>query len=172
MMNRKTKWIVFVLMFSFFLLVSCKKVSDYSKTPSIEFKETKLTKTKDLLGNKVYRIKLKFHLIDGDGDVGLSKNMGKPYVGDSAFNYFSELFYMENNQWHKDTLILDSTKNFIIPYLDKFLGTSKLLKADIFIDYEYASLLFKYDSISYSFYVMDRAFNKSNIAFSDTIVLN
>lgn len=171
-MNRKNKWIIFVSILSLSFLVSCKKVSDYSNIPNIEFKETKLTKTEDLLGNKVYRIRLKFYLIDGDGDVGLVKNMGKPYVGDSAFNYFSELFYMKNNQWHTDTLILDSTKNFIIPYLNNFLGSSKFLKASVFIDYEYAHLLFKYDTIRYSFYVMDRAFNKSNIAFSDTIAIN
>lgn len=149
----------------------CKSINDYSNIPSIEFVKHKAQTSEDALGNKTHKVQIEFYITDGDGNVGLPNNAKKPYVGDSAFNYFSELFYLENGKWLNDTLVLSSTKNFIIPYLDNFLGSNKLLKANVFIDYEYVSLLFKHDTIKYSFYVLDRDFNKSNVAFSDTIVL-
>ncbi len=95
----KSKILYFIV--SLLIFVNCKKINDYSTTPSIEFVNSEVKTGTDLLGNKSYKVTLQFYLIDGDGNVGLPNNAGKPYVGDSAFNFFSQLFFLKNKQYNK-----------------------------------------------------------------------
>ncbi len=168
-MNKVNKYIILVILASLMLLYNCKHISDYSNIPQITFNNSELTIGKDALDNECYKIQLHFYLIDGDGNVGLNHGIGEPYIGDSAYNYFSELYYLKNGIWVTDTLILDNTKHFILPDVTQYLGSNDLLKADVFIDYEYPTSLFPYDTIKYSIFVVDKDFNKSNTIFSDTI---
>ncbi len=166
------QFLLFLFVVQFF--IGCEVDNgNYSKIPDIEFLNAKSGFSTDLLGNETKQVKLEFYLIDGDGNVGLSyHDTIFPFIGDSVFNYFSDIFYLKNGKWYKDTLVLDIAKDFIIPKLDEYLGLDKVLKANVFIDYEYTlqGNLFPYDTIMYSFYIYDRSLNKSNVEYSDTIV--
>lgn len=166
-------WMVLIIAASVFW--ACEVDSNnYSVIPNVEFVNAEASFSVDILGNETKKVSLEFYLIDGDGDVGLWEGIGLPYVGDSSKNYFSDLYFIKDGELFEDTLVLDSAKNFIIPYLGNF-GLDNTLKANVIIDYEYTVgnvVDFPYDSVMYSFYVMDRLFHVSNVDWSDTIVFN
>jgi len=163
---------IFVILILLVVSQSCEiDKNRYSDVPFIEFIDSKESIGLDDLEVEVYKLQIEFYLIDGDGDVGLPNGeLPSPYIGDSAFNFFPILYYFEKGELILDTIAtIDTARNFIIPSVEK-VGLDKTLKANVYIDFEYSVKLFPYDSIMYSFYVMDRAFNKSNIEWTDTIV--
>lgn len=161
--------ICYLIFIAFFC--ACEIDSDkYQNTPKVEFLNSLDSIAHDPLGNLIKKIQIEFYLIDGDGDVGLYGGMGYPYVGDSSWNYFSSCYYIQNGEILEDTLLIDSVRNFTIPFIET-QGLDETLKANVFITYEtLTASLFPYDSLLFSFYVVDRAFNKSNIEWTDTIV--
>jgi hypothetical protein len=156
---------VFILLF----LQSCEVDHvDYPLEPQIEFLNTDVSIGQNVLGQSQVNIKLSFYLIDGDGDMGLTQyDSIPPYDA----NFFPSLYGIENGEMKEDTnLIADKYR---IPWVGD-LGQDKILKAVIYIDFNYPfneQYPFPYDSVVYSFYLVDRALNKSNIAWSDTIVV-
>jgi len=128
----------------------------------------------DELGNKVKNVRLEFYVIDGDGDIGIDETEGYPYVGDSIYNFFCQFYSVSNGVVVKDSIMDDSSKRFTIPYIEG-TGLDPTLKATVYIDWqitEQGEVGWPYDSVFCEFYILDRAFNKSNIALSDTILYN
>ncbi len=158
-------------MFISFLIIGCEvDENNYSIIPEIEFINTEHYYDIDTNGFSMDKVKLEFYLVDGDGDIGLRADMGWPYVGDSSMNFFPTMYVMSNGEFIQDTLL--KVKGYTIPYIDA-IGLDKTLKANIFVDFEYSwrnVYPIPLDTIMYSFYVLDRAFHKSNIANTDTIV--
>jgi len=150
-------------------MLSCKLENvDYPPEPKIEYRSAVATIKQGALNQSKVQVKLIFYLIDGDGDVGLVE-MDSIYPYDA--NFFPTLYGFIN-----DTLKIDTSfiaDKYRIPYVGD-LGQDNTLKAEIIIDFEYpfsSQSPFKYDSIVYSFYMVDRALNRSNVAWTDTIVI-
>ena len=66
-----------------------------------------------------------------------------------------------------DTSELLSPPYYRIPPLDRE-GQNKTLKGEISVDIEYFTI--DYDTLRYSFYLMDRAFHRSNVDTTDEII--
>lgn len=170
-------------------LTACQVESvDYPNTPSVEFKEVLVENSVDLLGNPVRSVTLHFYLIDGNGDIG-------PFYTDSIFgNCHVELFCQDLGQWKKfyppkldtvvynmDTIYYSSLEWVNMPSPGE-LGQDNTLKADIYVDIAYSLGIVSedldvidpvnYDTFFYAVKVYDLALNESNMAYSDTIILD
>lgn len=148
------------------LLFACPKPQSYSEVPEIKFKSVTLYDTIDdiALQNRVKAYRLKFGLIDGDGDVGLQPEEEIGTETDSMYkdNFFSILYEIKNG----DTILVDSFKNYnyIIPDI-RPLGQNKTLLADVYINinFLYYNDTLLYDSVLFKFFMIDRNLNRSNL---------
>lgn len=140
----------------------------YPDTPIIDYKNFALYQTVDDLGNTVFVGKLELSFTDGDGNVGLLQPDSAGVADTLKFNFFSSLYDLNNGVFEE--IEGDKGKqNFRIPYI-KREGQNKSLKGEITIEFEYK--LIEYDTIFYTFYMMDRSFNRSNIDTSEVIILS
>lgn len=159
--------LIFLLIFTF----SCKKPQQYPTIPQISYKSYEIRDTIDLLDNVVKRGKLKFYVIDGDGDIGLSEadsiapyNLGSLYY----HNLFLTMYEKIDGKFEKVDLTVPL--NYRIPYVVP-QGQNKTLKADIIVDIDFPQVI-NYDTIKYDFFIFDRALNQSNIISSPEIIIN
>ncbi len=148
--------------------LSCQKIESLPEIPSISFKSFILIDTTDVLGNEGKIGELTFDFEDGDGDIGLTQpdNLS---ADSSNFNLFFTLFSKTDGEFievSEDDL--ETPLNYRIPYIKKE-GQNKALKGEIQIDFIY--LLFEYDTIKYSFFIVDRALHKSNIETTPEIAI-
>ena len=134
----------------------------------MEFTNFTVFDTTDILGNHSKGGRLRFHFEDGDGDVGLEA----PVSGqlDST-----NLFITLNRK--VDGVMVPAEANdpltpskYRIPYMEK-LGRDKILKGTISITFLYL-FYSPSDTISYDFYLKDRALNSSNTATTTEIALS
>jgi hypothetical protein len=148
--------------------LSCQKIESLPEIPSISFKSFILIDTTDVLGNEGKIGELTFDFEDGDGDIGLTQPDSLS-VDSSNFNLFFTLFSKTDGEFievSEDDL--ETPLNYRIPYIKKE-GQNKALKGEIQIDFIY--LLFEYDTIKYSFFIVDRALHKSNIETTPEIAI-
>ncbi len=147
------KLLLYILFFCLFVFYSCDDNSQYSDVPSVKFKEFR---QKDNV--------LIFSLIDGDGDVGLSKNDTiEPYDKDSEYHYNLYVnFYEKKNK--KYSLMENGVFKYRLPNQLNRTGYDKLLESDIELDLSSAVYGGFPDTVKLTFFVYDRALNKSNIA--------
>lgn len=156
-------------MFAGCFLAGCElEKTDYPPEPQIEFLSSNVEVVTNALGQNQIQIKVKFYLIDGDGDVGLMEfDTLPPYDA----NFFPSFYSINNGVKQIDTTFI--ADKYRIPWVGD-LGQDKALKAEVSIDFEYPysnSFPFPHDSIMYSFYMLDRLLNKSNTVWTDTIVV-
>jgi len=172
---KNTGFHIFLLFFLISILTACPEPKKYPDEPQIQFEQVQLKDTFDLLGNTNKLYKLKFGIIDGDGDIGLKESDSTGiYDPDSLYsnNLFTTLYEVVNG----DSIKIDSSKqrNFRVPYVEP-QGQNKTLIADIIIDiifsYDGDGNL-PYDSIYFNFYIVDRKLNKSNIQSTPVLNLN
>ncbi len=166
---------IFLLFFLIGILTACPEPQKYSDIPQIQFEQIQLKDSVDLLGgnNKVYR--LKFGIIDGDGNIGLKEeDTAGIYAPDSLYsnNLFTTLYKIVNG----DTVKVDSSKqrNFRVPYVEP-QGQNKTLIADIFTDIIFSyngDGNLPYDSVYFDFYIVDRKLNKSNVQSTPVLKLD
>jgi len=165
-------FIVFTLIF---FLTACPAPQKYPDEPQITFKQIILSDTSDLLGNQIKRVKLRFYLIDGDGNIGLKDgDTAGAFHPDSVYysNFFTSIFEIVNG----DTVKIPDEKqrNFRIPYIEP-QGQVKTLMAEIYTDIDFSYPLnesLPYDSLFLEFYIVDRDFNPSNVENSIVIALD
>lgn len=157
-----------------FFVLSCRKIVVYPDEPQISFTGITLADTMDVLDNPMKLITLTFHLIDGNGDVGLdSTYLTGPFHPDSLYHYnlFIREYYQINGVWSEVPKPAGERK-FRVPDLTP-AGQNKTLIADISVKLEYpysnASPL-KYRELQYQFHLVDRAFNHSNRDTSSVVV--
>jgi hypothetical protein len=155
MRNFKYPAILFLLVF---LAVSCGKIRTLPEEPHIEYTNFKVFDTVDILGNSAKGGRLKFYFEDGNGDVGLP-----PPDADSADS--TDLFltlYRINDGIRTLAPDDDPLKptNYRIPYMKRD-GQNQILQGTIAVTFFY---LFynEDDTISYDFFIKDRAGNISN----------
>lgn len=159
---------LFLIFACLFLLDSCKKLETLPPEPHVEFTSFTVFDTTDILGNKSKAGKLRFHFEDGDGDVGLDT----PVPGQlDTTNLFLTLYRKVDGQMvpapSDDPL---APSKYRIPFMER-LGRDKILQGTISITFLY--LFYNQgDTISYDFYLKDRALNSSNVASTKEIVLS
>lgn len=161
----KISALTFILLIGVF---SCQKIESLPDTPAISFKNFILRDTIDPLGNEGKVGELTFEFEDGDGDIGaLQPDSLSPDTAN--FNLFFKIFNKIDGEFDEVPADdLETPLKYRVPYIKKE-GQNKTLKGEIQVDFLY--LLFEYDTIKYSFYLVDRAFHKSNVETTPEIVL-
>jgi hypothetical protein len=159
---------LFLIFTCAFFLNSCKKIESMSPEPFVEFTSFTVFDTTDILGNRSKGGRLRFHFQDGDGDVGLDTPVNGQI--DST-----NLFITLNRK--VDGVMVPAEPNdpltpskYRIPYMER-LGRDKILKGTISITFLYL-FYSPADTISYDFYLKDRALNSSNVASTTEIALS
>lgn len=156
------------------LLTGCPVPRVLPDTPKIEFTSIILDEKTDDLGNLTLTGELRFNFEDGDGDIGIPPPYDSINLPDSLlYNLFLTIHQKVDGQYIKvDTADLETPPYYRIPPLDRE-GQNKTLSGEIMVEIQY--LIIRYDTIKYSFFIMDRAFHRSNvdttteIAFTDWI---
>jgi len=148
--------------------LSCKKIESLPEIPSISFNSFILKDTTDVLGNEGKIGELIFDFEDGDGDIGLIQPDSLS-VDSTNFNLFFTLFGKIDGEFIEvSENDLETPLNYRIPYIEKE-GQNKALIGEIQVDFIY--LLFEYDTIKYSFFIVDRALHKSNVETTPEIAM-
>lgn len=148
------------------LLTGCRKITNYPDTPQISFISVVCVDSTDVLDNPVKRVTATFHLIDGDGNVGLkNSDTTGPYHKDSIYYYnlFLQEFKKENGTF-TEIPAPGGLKRYRIPDLTP-TGQNKTLVADISVTIEYPysdSDPLPFKEFLYKFYLVDRSLNISN----------
>jgi hypothetical protein len=153
---------------SLLTLGSCTKIEQLSPIPSITFSSFTIFDTTDILGNQSKAGRLDFHFEDGDGDVGLKVPSGGQ--ADST-NLFFTLYRKADGVMepaNEDDPLYPSS--YRIPYMVR-LGQNKILRGTISVTFLYLFYL-PTDTISYDFYLKDRAMHDSNLETTSEIVIS
>ncbi len=165
------KLLVFLILFISLSLLSCEKTEEYSVTPEIKYVKTTISTGTDQLGNTSKILEVQFSFVDGDGDLGLTQadTNGVFAPGeDYYYNLKFQLLEKINGQF----ILNESEKhNFRFQNISKQQTNNKVLKGDM-ITKLYLSTENNYaDTIKLSFFIYDRALNKSNIEESNELIL-
>lgn len=162
----KIKAIPAAILLSLVVFSSCGKLESLPPEPYIEYTSFTLYDTIDQLGNQVMAGRLEFYFEDGDGDIGLSAPEGTEDA--DTINLFVELFRLEEGQLapapQNDPF---KVAGFRIPFMERE-GRNKILRGDISVDFSYL-IYAEEDTISYDFYIRDRAGNISNTESTSVI---
>ena len=146
------------------IISGCGEIVSYPDTPSIEYNNFNLYTATDILENQILLGKLDIDFTDGDGDVGMDQPSSPDLPDTLQFNLFLNLYEVINKMPVKIEGPVGELK-YRIPYMER-IGQNKTLQGTITIEIEYKSI--EYDTIFYTFYILDRAFNRSN---TDTTAL-
>ncbi len=190
MMNQKRYF--FLIVFSIVLVLSiasCKEPKEASEIPFIEYIDATFVQDDSLV--------LKFHFIDGNGDLGLFPNdTVAPY--NSKYREGDPLYVHKDKDLNSQEIITDSFNRngynlilkyeefedgeWVTPTLSPFLlfrikdispeGQDPYLEGDINVGLVYPSLINSdhNDSVKYSIELQDRALNLSNVIETGLIV--
>ncbi|MCB8999504.1 MAG: hypothetical protein H6540_05480 [Bacteroidales bacterium] len=164
-MQSLRKITAFIFLFAI-IMAGCGEIVSYPDNPIIEYKSYALYRTTDELGNNIFLGKLEFTFTDGDGDVGLYQPDSAAVADSLKYNLFTSLYSMKNGVFEKVDSSLGE-QNFRIPYISRE-GQNKTLKGSITVEFEYKFI--EYDTIFYTFYMLDRAFHRSNTDSSEVII--
>jgi len=150
-------------------LTGCPTPKTLPDIPRVEYKSFILEKKINALNQEILTGTLTFDFEDGDGDIGFEALQDSLDAPDSLkYNLFLTLYEMVNGKYRElDTSELLSPPYYRIPPLDRE-GQNKTLKGEISVDIEYFTI--EYDTLRYSFYLMDRAFHRSNVDTTEEII--
>jgi hypothetical protein len=111
---------------------------------------------------------LTFYYHDLNGDIGLKENeVDPPYDFDLFVTYYEKV----NGVFVKDTTVADSLFWYRIPYIEPE-GVNKEIDGTVTIRMEPLSFnpFTPNDTFKYTFYIIDRALMKSNVAESEELI--
>lgn len=157
--------ILLVLLLAMIISSACEEVVSYPDIPQIDYQSFTLFSTTDVLGNKILIGKLNFDFTDGDGNLGLDQPDSLNIPDSLIYNLYLNLYEKKGADFQKKET--NSYLNFRIPLIEK-IGSNKTLSGNITVDLEYKTL--EYDTIFYSFYIVDRDFNASNVDSTDLLI--
>jgi len=164
-----------VSIFVLLLVFSCKKPVVLPPEPAIEFVSIRTIDTIDNpeLGNPVVYNKVKFKLVDGDGDIGNEEDNDN---STTLNNTFFKLLRKQNGLF-QEYKIISLTGDTIpieyrIPVVPISGGQNKTLNAHVFILIEGINLKkLPFDTLKYEIYVKDRAGNISNTIETEEVII-
>lgn len=147
-----------------FLAVSgCKLPESVPEIPQVEFKSFTLEEKTNELGGNILVGTLKFWFRDGDGDIGIP-TPDSIQVGDTTYsNLFFTLHEKKDGTYRKiGKDELPSPLYYRIPDDPKIepQGQNKTLSGEVAVEFEYLGI--EYDTIMYTFFMLDRAGHRSN----------
>ncbi len=163
------KRLAYILIVSALILTGCPTPQVLPDIPRVEFRSFILSeKTGDL--GKILTGELTFYFEDGDGDIGFHASLDSLSQPDSVkYNLFLTLHEKVNGTYRTvDTSELETKPFYRIPPLDRE-GQNKTLKGEIDVEIEYYNRK-EYDTLRYSFYLLDRAYNRSNTDTTTEII--
>jgi len=163
------KKFAYILISISLMLTGCPTPKVLPDVPRVEFMSFILSEKSNPLGSKILTGELTFYFEDGDGDIGFLASPDSLTRPDSVkYNLFLTLHEMVDGIYREvDTSELESKPFYRVPPLDRE-GQNKTLKGEIKIDLEYYTI--DYDTLKYSFYLMDRDFHRSNVDTTTEIV--
>jgi len=148
-------------------LLSCDRNGEqYSDIPEVEYQSFTLYYEIDNFGQRKLSGDLLFNFIDGDGNIGLHPLLDTLGIGlpdTLLYNLFLQLHDYQGNAFVEISEAEGGFYKYRIPYLDK-----KPLRGSITIKIDYP--IIKYDTVFYTFYLYDRAFNRSNTDSTEVII--
>jgi len=151
------------------LLVSCSESTEvYPDVPVVDYQGFGIYISEDELGNKVILGRITFDFTDGDGNLGLPplEDNTNPLLPDSLkYNFYLQLYDLKGYEFIKIPESKGGILKYRIPYMNKHP-----LKGTMDLDISYPVIV--YDTLFYTFYIMDRSFNRSNTDTTDVIVLS
>ncbi|MFC2086969.1 hypothetical protein ACFLSA_02255 [Bacteroidota bacterium] len=150
-----------------FILTSCLEIEELPIIPHIEFKSFSSFEARDTLGNMVTIGELIFELEDGDGDIGREGRSVREFADSSNSDVFITQYNKVEGEYIKDTTQVNLY--YILPTLDPE-GFNKTLKGEVKIEIVY--YIIEYDTIQYKFYIVDKAYHKSNVVTTPDLVFN
>jgi len=157
-------WVVFLLM------VSCEELTpEYPDEPVVDYQGFGLYVMEDELGNLTLMGRLTFDFTDGDGNLGLpalDENTNPDLPDSLKYNFYMQLYNLQGYDFVKVPEENGGILKYRIPYLNK-----QPLKGTIDLDISYP-VIGIYDTIFYTFYIVDRSFNQSNTDSTEVIVLS
>jgi hypothetical protein len=163
------KKIIYIAAFMTLALTGCPTPKTLPDVPRVEFKSFILDYKINALNQEILTGTLTFDFEDGDGDIGFEASPDTLRLPDSLkYNLFLTLHERVDGKYRKvDTAELGSPPFYRIPPLDRE-GQNKTLRGEISVDIEYFTI--DYDTLRYSFYLMDRSYHRSNVDTTDEII--
>jgi hypothetical protein len=161
--------IFYIMVIMALVLSGCPVPKTLPDVPRVEFKSFILDYKINALNQEILTGTLTFDFEDGDGDIGFEAYEDSINMPDTLkYNLFLTLHERVNGKYRVvDTSELGSPPFYRIPPLDRE-GQNKTLKGEISVDIEYFTI--DYDTLRYSFYLMDRAFHRSNVDTTNEII--
>lgn len=173
------KLTVFLLLMAGIVSVSCRRIDEYPPEPSIEFSEfEKIYNPTDSIYDRGI---LKFEYTDGNGDLGLETgdtfppfNFGSKYYYNLIIGYHElrngvetevPLTFFNPTTQEFDTISLSARIPLLVPK-----NVERSISGEIFdtlFMYNYNS---NFDTLFFTFYIVDRALNESNVEKTPYIV--
>ena len=152
------------------LLGTCTTPKVLPDIPSVEYRSFILEERLNPLGTQILTGLLTFQFEDGDGDIGFEAALDSLDRPDTLkYNLFLTIHEKVDGEFKAiDPDDLDAKPYYRIPPLDRE-GQNKTLKGEIEVQIEYFTI--DYDTLKYTFYIMDRAFNRSNTDTTEVISL-
>ncbi|MFO7868349.1 MAG: hypothetical protein R6U95_03515 [Bacteroidales bacterium] len=148
---------------SLLLLASCVEYPDYPPEPQIELIQATGYQSEDELGNAEKVVLLEFMLYDGDGNIGHGQS------NTSENDFFCTFFVKDNGNFKPLTQFIPDTNNYKLPQIrDK--NNTKFIKAKVSVKMAHSAQTMVYDTVFCTFYVQDRAENKSNTDTTHIII--
>ncbi|MEZ5070533.1 MAG: hypothetical protein R2751_06110 [Bacteroidales bacterium] len=153
-----------------FLLSACEKTEpDYPDEPVIDYKGFSFAVSTDELGNKNLYGYLQFDFVDGDGDLGMAEPDTLQVDPANLPDSLKYNFYVQVHDWKDAEFVAVPEEEggllkYRIPYLDK-----QPLKGSLELEIAYPLIVF--DTVFYTFYIVDRAYHHSNTDTSEVLVL-
>lgn len=164
-------FLLLIIVITVISLASCRKIEKLPPIPYIEFTSFTVFDTIDILGNSGKAGRLKFYFEDGDGDIGLDEP--DEFNTNDTTNLFISLYRKIDGMMVLSTNNYDPllpSANYRIPFMSR-QGLNKILKGTISVTFLYQSFS-ETDTVSYEFYIRDRALNESNVASTSEIVVS
>ena len=151
------------------LVWACRRTISYPPEPKVTYRNFSVFDSIGPLGNNVLVGALGFSFVDGDGDLGLP-GLDSILPGDTTnSNLFFTLYHRKNGSMVKaNEDEIKTPLNYRIPFIP-MRGKDKSMKGEIRVLFFYWN--FPWDTIQYSFFVIDRAGHKSNIEKTPILIL-
>ena len=148
-------------------LSSCQKHVDYPPEPVIDFQYVlvKDTVENNELANKVVLYQIVFKVFDGDNNLGLSdEDSTNNFSSDSAYRNNLFISILNKRDGHFDTVALPLELSYRIPKAN-VVNIYNYYKATVMVDLTFDPVVIQnmLDTFKFSFYVVDRDLNKSNV---------
>ena len=165
----KAKFLLWILLATL-CFTSCRPRHPFSDIPTLQFVSLEKIDNGTDSDNEAL---LTVYFTDGDGNIGLNASDNKPPFDTASefyYNFFITYYEVQNGVWVSPENLKDQF-NIRLP---RFLSSDieepidGNIESIININNPYSS----FDTIRFECYLVDRDLNKSNIIYTDTLVVN